>query len=133
MAQRIDFDPFVIKQRFHKSSVRALETHDRLFEVTDNQRSHATRNDMPQQRKLDRIGILELVDNDAVDTTGKGVAGFRMLAKQCFGLHDHVRIIEQLEAALCFGIAFEDGLDPTDQRRGVILRVFQWAIELWKY
>ena len=62
-------DSFVVKQRFHKSSVRALETHDRLFKIADDQRTHAARNNMPRQRKLDRI--MDLAERSGYRAMGR--------------------------------------------------------------
>ena len=74
----------MVKKPFHQSRISTLKTHDRLFEVANDERRDARPLQQPQQTELERVRVLKLIDDQAVHP-------FRQCGQRTsFGRQDHM-------------------------------------------
>ncbi len=105
--------------------VGILEPHDRLLDVPDDQRRDPGLLDLPKEGELERIGILELVDHQAVDTAFQDRKDVGPLREDLVGTRQHVRKIDQARLSLLLTIGSETILARPQKGRNVRYRVGQ--------
>ncbi len=95
LGQRAGFRRVVVDQGSEQARIGALEAHDGLLAIADDQRGNARGPQPPEQVELERVGVLELVHNHAVDTAGQRAkhGWFRAQQATCHG--DHVVVVDQ--------------------------------------
>jgi hypothetical protein len=118
-------------QGFGQARVGALEAHDGLLDVADDQRARRLPGKGPEKGELDRVGVLELVDDDAVDAAQHGVADIVVGAQQALGIAQHVGKVDDAEGALALCIAGKDRLGAGDQRGGMHAGVLERPGWVW--
>ena len=120
LGQLTGFLRVVVDQCFEQARVGALETHDGLLEIADDQCGDARSPQLPQQLELDWVGVLKFVHNHAVDAPGQRVQHSRLRAQEAARCRDHVVVVDQ--AGLPLGvIVVAQGSAGGVQRRGEML------------
>ena len=123
LGQRAGFLRVVVDQRFKQARVGALEAHDGLLEIADDQCGYARVPQLPQQLELEWVGVLKFVHNHAVDAPGQRGQHIRQRAQQAAGHRDHVVVVDQASQPLRVIVVLQSSVTGAQQRGDMFDRV----------
>ena len=117
--QGIDRIRMLSSQRFEQARIRTLKTHDGLLEIAHHQRRHPCLPQLPQECELNGVGVLKLIDDQAVDPRGKRLERLRITLQKVVGQGHHVGVIHESRFALVVTVVNDHLLAGLHERTDV--------------